>query len=76
MMPTIGVTIIAEFLKLVADEIVSLVRWRKSQRQLAAAKKKAAAKLEREKAEAFDVYCRALASLKKSSKIPENPYGK
>jgi hypothetical protein len=76
MMPTIGVTIIAEFLRLVVDEIVSLATWRKSQRQLAAAKKKAAEKHAKEMAEAYDVYCRALASLKKGSKIPENPYGK
>ena len=76
MIPTFGASIIVGFLKLVVDEIVSLATWRKSQRQLKAAKKKAAAKLEREKAEAFEVYCRALASIKKGSKIPENPYGK
>ena len=76
MMPTVFGTIIANFMRLVADELVSLVKRRKSQRQLEAAKKKSAAKLEREKAEAFVVYCRALASIKKGSKIPENPYGK
>ena len=72
-MPTV-ISVIVEFLKLVALEIVAIARRRDSDRKLTAKRKKEEAAHRKLVEEAQDVYQNSLIQLKKKSKIPENPY--